>query len=163
MVIKVTAKHLQAIQAHAESTYPDECCGFLMGEIAGDVKTLVEVWPTENAWNPEVAEALPEIESGDKLERSRRDRFVIAPSAMLKAMKQGRDRHLTIIGIYHSHPEHPAIPSECDRALAWPQYSYIIVSVYQGKVQDLRNWSLDGEGNFQSEEIITLQSAQVKK
>lgn len=163
MVIKVTANHLQAIQAHAENTYPDECCGFLMGEIAEDVKTLVEVWPTENAWNPEMVETLPEMEFGDKLERSRRDRFFIAPSAMLKAMKQGRDRHLTIIGIYHSHPDHPAIPSECDRALAWPQYSYIIVSLCQGKVKDLRNWSLDGEGNFQSEEIITLQSAQVKK
>lgn len=163
MVIKVAANHLQAIRDHAESTYPDECCGLLMGKIEGDVKTLVEVWPTENAWNPEVVETLPEMEFGDRLDRSKRDRFVIAPSAMLKAMKQGRDRNLTIIGIYHSHPDHPAIPSKCDRALAWPQYSYIIVSVRQGKAQDLKNWSLDGDGDFQSEEIITLPSTQVKK
>ena len=162
-MIKVAANHLQAIRAHAESTYPDECCGLLMGKIAGDIKTLVEVWPIENAWNPEAAAEMPEMECGAELGYSKRSRFAIAPEAMLKAMKQGRDRDLTIIGIYHSHPDHPAIPSACDRALAWPQYSYIIVSVRQGIAQDLRNWSLDTDGNFQPEEIIVLESTQVKK
>jgi proteasome lid subunit RPN8/RPN11 len=75
---------------------------------------------------------------------------------MLKAQKQARDRNLDIIGIYHSHPDHPAVPSEFDRAIAWQQYSYIIVSVQQGKACDLKNWSLDDDHQFQPEEMLTV-------
>jgi proteasome lid subunit RPN8/RPN11 len=84
---------------------------------------------------------------------------------MLKAQKDARDseallrsadRNLDIIGIYHSHPDHPAVPSEFDRAIAWSQYSYIIVSVQQGKACDLKSWSLDDDHQFQPEEILTL-------
>jgi proteasome lid subunit RPN8/RPN11 len=75
---------------------------------------------------------------------------------MLKAQKDARDRNLDIIGIYHSHPDHPAVPSEFDRAIAWQRYSYVIVSVQQGKTCDLQSWSLDDNCQFQSEEILTL-------
>jgi proteasome lid subunit RPN8/RPN11 len=155
-VIKVIEKQLEMIRNHAETTYPDECCGFLMGKISHNLKTLLEVWPTANSWTPEMAETLTEMASLAKQDSSRRSRFAIAPSAMLQAMKEGRDRHLTIIGIYHSHPDHPAIPSTCDRARAWPEYSYIIVSVNQGKAQDLLNWRLNEDNNFQPEKIILV-------
>jgi proteasome lid subunit RPN8/RPN11 len=161
-VIKVTEKQLEIIRNHAENTYPDECCGFLMGEISHSFKTLLEVWPTANSWAPETAEIFTEMTDSAKLDSSKRSRFAIDPSAMLKAMKEGRDRHLTIIGIYHSHPNHPAIPSTCDRAYAWPEYSYIIVSVNQGIAQNLLNWRLDEDSNFQPEKIIILESTQVK-
>ncbi|TAG02897.1 MAG: M67 family peptidase [Oscillatoriales cyanobacterium] len=85
------------------------------------------------------------------------------PEDMLRAMKHGRDRTLDIIGIYHSHPDCPAVPSECDRKMAWAKYSYIIVSVRQGSSEDLRSWSLDAEGNFQAEEIIAIEPTQIKK
>lgn len=158
MVLALDSEHLQLIRAHAESTYPNECCGLLLGQITESGKTVVEVWQTENAWGEEAAEEL----SGD-LSLTKERRYVIDPLEMLRSQKQGRDRNLSIIGIYHSHPDHPAIPSECDREYAWSQYSYIIVSVEKGKVRDCRNWILDEAHQFQPEEIVTLEPTEIKK
>lgn len=153
MVIKLHSTHLQVISTHAESTYPDECCGILLGQIADDAKTLVEVWQTENAWSAETADSYPATE----LDMTRARRYAIAPAVLLQAQRSARARHLDIIGIYHSHPNHPAIPSECDRVCAWHQYSYIIVSVQNSKACDLRSWSLDDDHQFQPEEIINVE------
>jgi proteasome lid subunit RPN8/RPN11 len=144
------------MQAHAETTYPEEGCGLLLGQMSGDVKTLIEVLPTPNSWGDEVADDLLSIESSAQGKCSKRNRFSIAPKVMLQAQKDARDRHLDIIGIFHSHPDHPAIPSEFDRAIAWQRYSYIIVSVQQGKASDLKSWSLDDNQQFQPEVVITL-------
>jgi proteasome lid subunit RPN8/RPN11 len=57
-------------------------------------------------------------------------------------MKQAREDGLEVVGIFHSHPDHPAVPSECDRRLAWPQYLYVILSVERGQVVDVRHWVL---------------------
>ncbi|MCU0543349.1 MAG: M67 family metallopeptidase [Oscillatoriaceae cyanobacterium Prado104] len=149
--IALSNSHISSIRTHAESTYPCECCGLLLGRVAGDVKTLVEVLPVQNAWVSEAEECWPEQK---QLTETRR--YAISPTDMLKAMKYGRDRSWEIIGIYHSHNDCPAVPSEFDRAGAWPQYSYIIVSVIQGSSTDLYSWILDGEGNFRSEEILTV-------
>jgi len=156
MVLKLYSHHLQAIQNHAERIYPEECCGLLLGQRRGDVKTLIEVLPTENSWDDEAADAFQAIEGSAQLESSKRRRFSIAPVVMLKAQKDARDRRLDIIGIFHSHPDHPAVPSEFDRAIAWQQYSYIIVSVQQGKACDLKSWSLDDNHQFQPENILTV-------
>ncbi|HEY9600617.1 MAG TPA: M67 family metallopeptidase [Allocoleopsis sp.] len=155
-ILKLYSHHLQAMQTHAESTYPEECCGLLLGQLRGDEKILIEVLPTENSWDAEDAEAFQSVEGSAQLDTTKRTRYSIAPEAMLKAQKDARDRSLTIIGIYHSHTDHPAIPSEFDRAIAWSQYSYVIVSVQQGKACDLKSWSLDDEHQFQPEEILTL-------
>lgn len=152
MVIKLEPHHLQAIRTHGESTYPEECCGIMLGHLGDDGKTVVEVWGTENAWSAETADEFPAGEG----EASKRRRYAIAPVDMLKAQREARDRSLNIIGIYHSHPDHPAIPSEMDRAIAWQVYSYIIVSVPQSKAGDLRSWCLDDSHQFQPEEIIIL-------
>lgn len=155
-VLKLYAHHLQAIQTHAESTYPEECCGLLLGHLIGDVKTLIDVLPTENSWDAEAADAFQSIEGSAPLESSKRSRFAIAPTVMLKAQKDARDRNLDIIGVYHSHPDHPAVPSEFDRAIAWSKYSYIIVSVQDGLACDLKSWSLDDNHQFQPEDILTV-------
>ncbi|MDQ2100897.1 MAG: M67 family metallopeptidase [Tychonema bourrellyi B0820] len=149
--IALSDSHILSIRTHAENTYPEECCGLLLGTIASNIKTLVEVWPTKNAWSAEAEHNWPE----QKVLTEKR-RYAISPADMLKAMKDARDRNLEIIGIYHSHPDCAAVPSECDRTLAWPQYSYIIVSVQQGRSEDLRSWSLDTESNFQAEEILRV-------
>jgi proteasome lid subunit RPN8/RPN11 len=130
----------------------------LLGTIAHSVKTLVEVLPTDNAWSAEAQENWPE-----QKDLTEQRRYAIEPEAMLRAMRHARDRNLDIIGIYHSHPDSPAVPSECDRTLAWAQYSYIIVSVRQGTSEDLRSWSLDAEGYFQAEKIIAIEPTQIKK
>lgn len=148
MILQLLPEHLQIIRTHAESTYPDECCGIILGHATSEGKTVVEVMPTENAWNTEAAD-FPD----DDTEESQRRRYAIAPQVMLKAQREARDRSLNIIGIYHSHPDAPAIPSECDRLYAWPEYSYIIVSVPKGKAETLQSWSLDDTHQFQPEAI----------
>lgn len=153
MALKISPSQLQTIRTHAESTYPEECCGLLLGKIAAD-GTVVEVVPTENAWNSAAIEWQDDTTNCGKI-----DRYAIAPQEMLKIQKAARDRHLDIIGIYHSHPNHPAIPSECDRVYAWQQYSYIIVSVVNGECDDVRSWSLDEYHQFQSEMIVTEPTA----
>ncbi len=156
--IALTPEQLLSIRTHGESAYPEECCGLLLGTIAESVKTVVEVVPTDNAWSAEAEENWPE-----QKDLTEQRRYAIRPEDMLRAMKHARDRNLDIIGIYHSHPDNPPVPSECDRTLAWAQYSYIIVSVRQGSSQDLRSWSLDAEGYFQAEEIVAVEPTQIKK
>ncbi|MCB8752796.1 Mov34/MPN/PAD-1 family protein [Planktothrix agardhii] len=151
----ISSEQIKAISTHAEQTYPQECCGLLMGEINENYdKIIVDIIPTENAWNSETAKTFEEVETTNKPVTSER-RFTISPQQMIQAQKQGRDRNLIIIGIYHSHPDYPAIPSEFDRVCAWSDYSYIIISVENGKTTDLQNWSLDQHDQFQPEALIT--------
>lgn len=124
----------------------------MLGQVGDDGKTLVEVWATENDWSAETVAGYPE----DELVASKTRRYTIAPAVLLQAQRSARDRHLDIIGIYHSHPDNLAIPSEFDRVCAWPQYSYIIVSVKQGKACDLNSWSLDDDHRFQPESILIV-------
>ena len=146
MVLKLDSPHLQTIAAHAESTYPEECCGLLLGTVNATDTIIVAVKSTENAWSADA------IDIGEPLNKTRR--YEIAPEFMLAAMREGRDRNLAIVGIYHSHPDQPAVPSECDRQLAWQHYSYVIVSVEQGVAIEWRSWRLDANHQFQPEEIL---------
>jgi proteasome lid subunit RPN8/RPN11 len=151
-MIKLNIEQLHSIRTHAESIYPQECCGIILGDIASLGKTVVEVIPTENAWSAEANNF-----SGDKTVDDERRRYAIAPQIMLKIQREARFRSLNIIGIYHSHPDHPAVPSECDREFAWQEYSYIIVSVPNGKAGDVKSWCLDDNHQFQSEAIQLTQ------
>ncbi|MBX9256851.1 M67 family metallopeptidase [Desmonostoc muscorum CCALA 125] len=174
-MIKFSEQHLQIIRTHAENIYPEECCGIILGYLANEGKTTVEVMPTENVWNTEASaefsgdvsrqaasllcERLRQREASPtrlRTPESKKRQYTIAPQVMLQAQKQARDRSLNIIGIFHSHPDHPAIPSECDRLYAWQGYSYIIVSVQNGKATELRSWSLDDTHQFQAETIENI-------
>ncbi len=161
MAFSLTANQQQQILVHAESTYPEECCGILLGRIDRQSdpihKTLVEVIPVANAWNEAVAADLQAADlisaSRHSANAARRDRYWIDPQDLLQAQRQARSQNLQIIGIYHSHPDHPAVPSESDRRMAWAEYVYLIASVQQGKAESLLGWSLDEQHQFQSEEI----------
>ncbi|MGL4619680.1 M67 family metallopeptidase [Chroococcidiopsis sp.] len=154
MSIRLTVEHLRLICSHAESTYPHECCGLLLGKLSQNDKILVEAIATENVWNPTAAADFQAIEPNLNLGTQKNTYYTIAPEVMLKVQKEARDRQLDIIGVYHSHPNHPAIPSEFDRLCAWQTYSYIIVSVLQGKAGEVLSWSLDDNHQFQPEEIV---------
>ncbi|HSF73155.1 MAG TPA: M67 family metallopeptidase [Microcoleus sp.] len=104
--IALSDSQILSMRTHAESTYPEECCGLLLGRVTAGVKTLVEVLPTQNAWSAEAQENWPE-----QKELTEKRRYAMAPEDMLRAMKYGRDRNLEIIGIYHSHTDCPAVPS----------------------------------------------------
>ncbi|MGI0489325.1 M67 family metallopeptidase [Pantanalinema rosaneae CENA516] len=155
MALKLRAEHLQTMQAHAERAYPDECCGLLLGKLVSDDRTLVDVRTVANAWDEEVANEFAAAEAS--LTKTRR--YWIAPEEMLVAMRQARQRDLDVIGIYHSHPDHPAVPSECDRRHAWQHYSYLIFSVHRGQAGEFYSWQLDDSHQFQSEAVIVIESA----
>ncbi|NJM99636.1 MAG: M67 family metallopeptidase [Phormidesmis sp. RL_2_1] len=115
---------------------------------------------TENASLGPCAPQLPTDFSGqwpnkspDQSPYSKQRRYYIDPQDMLRVQKRSRQQGLQIIGIYHSHPDQVAEPSECDRLLAWPTYAYVIVSVQAGKAVDVKNWTLDSEHQFQPEAI----------
>jgi proteasome lid subunit RPN8/RPN11 len=148
MTIVISAEQLKLIYNYAESVYPEECCGILLGEIAGTSKNVVEVIPTINAW--------VKTESNE-VDRNKNSRYSIDPSDIFTAQKRSRDLQLDIIGFFHSHPDYPAIPSTCDRSQAWEVYSYPIISVINGKVSEINSWVLDSDCIFQPEEIqITI-------
>ncbi len=161
MVLVLSSQQLSAISAHAEQVYPEECCGLIAGEVVKPqsnsalqqqpVKQAVQLFPLINNWTPEAA---PTAESLTKARR-----YWIDPQDMLFVQKQARSQGLNIIGVYHSHPDHMAEPSECDRAGAWSAYAYVIVSVCEGKAVDVRNWALDSEHQFQLEPIKISPSA----
>ncbi len=156
-MIKLYSHHIQTMKKHAESTYPEECCGLILGQIEENVKNVIEIFPTENSWNHQVAAGFSEIEKTTNPSSTKRNRFSIDPKIMLKVLKDGRERNLDIIGVYHSHPDYPAVPSEFDRAIAHQEYSYIIISVQQGVAAEVRSWSLTEEGNFHSEDILPVE------
>jgi proteasome lid subunit RPN8/RPN11 len=145
-VLKLLPQHLQIISTHAESTYPEECCGLILGHLGREGKIVREIIPTENAWNSQ-AEDFP----GEHPGKTTSSRYAIAPQVMLQVQKTARDHGLNIIGIYHSHPDNCATPSECDRLYAWAEYSYIIVSVQKGKTATIASWTLDNDHQFQPE------------
>ena len=151
-MLLLSAQQLAAVSAHAERVYPEECCGLMVGEIqhAEDEsqKLLVELVPLDNEWT---AEAFPEELSTAASAYTKRRRYQIAPEDMLRTQQQAREQGLSIIGVYHSHPDHEAVPSECDRTLAWPEYAYVIASVRSGQTVDIQNWALDSDHQFQPE------------
>jgi len=149
VTLTLSRDRLQAISTHAERTYPEECCGLLLGRLETKGKVVHDIQATENAWNSGISEDLVD----DSLPLTKTHRYWIAPEEMLTAMREARGRGLEIIGVYHSHTDNPAVPSECDRRLAWPQYSYLIVSVRQGNAVDAKSWTLDDHHQFQSESM----------
>ncbi|GIV04814.1 MAG: hypothetical protein KatS3mg016_0389 [Fimbriimonadales bacterium] len=130
-----------SIRAHAREEYPHECCGALLGREEGEVRMVEQVIRLAN-------------ERTDERER----RFYVSPQQVLMAERRARDAGLLLLGFYHSHPDHPPIPSEYDREHALPFYSYPIVSVNQGEPTDLRSWRLREDRSGYEEEVV-LQGA----
>lgn len=136
---------------HAEADYPAECCGILLGLADGGSKVITEIAPVANLrFDPALAQDVIPLDNPNI--ESERNRFLIDPKEQLRVEKEARARGLTVVGYYHSHPDHPARPSGYDRDHAWPWYSYVIVSVEAGKARDTRSWVLDDDrANFQPE------------
>ncbi|WP_024545651.1 Mov34/MPN/PAD-1 family protein [Picosynechococcus sp. NKBG15041c] len=154
-MLVLTAAQLGQLITQAQNSYPEECCGLLLGH----GKTVEQIWPTANSWTLEFSQAMPELLPSEPQSQSRRDHFAIAPREILQAQKFARTAGLAIIGIYHSHPDHPAVPSEYDRAIAWDIYSYLILSVENRRVTAYHSWTLDGARQFQ-EETLQIQPSQ---
>lgn len=128
------------VERHGEADYPHEACGLLLGVLGEDgAKRVAEALPLENA----------------REEGVRHHRFVIRPEDLVRAEREARGRGLDVVGIYHSHPDHPDEPSRYDLEHAWPVYSYVIVSVREGRAASLRSWELAADrSRFAPEPIV---------
>jgi proteasome lid subunit RPN8/RPN11 len=118
------------IRTDGETAYPNECCGIILGEIGGD--------GTKNA-----KRTVAINNSGEEGEQYHR--FLITPEDMINAEQIARAAKLEVIGFYHSHPDHPSAPSNYDKDHALPFYSYVIVSVDDGRAQALTSWELTSD------------------
>jgi proteasome lid subunit RPN8/RPN11 len=141
-LIRLAAQHRNQIAAHGERDYPHECCGLLLGALAaGSLKTIAEIYPISNA----------------REEGAKRNRFLIAPEEFMEGEQYAEIKGLDVVGFYHSHPDHPAVPSGYDLEHAWPLYSYVVVSVKAGVAGDLRSWEMEPDrSKFIEEEIVLL-------
>jgi len=137
MTILLTTGHVRVIEDHARETFPEECCGFLLGR-PGERKEVDEVERTRNV-----------------VETDRERRYVIEPREILRVDREAREVGREILGFYHSHPNHPARPSPFDESHAtWPGYSYVILSIVDMNPNDLRSWVLEKEGGpFRAETL----------
>jgi proteasome lid subunit RPN8/RPN11 len=138
-MISLTKELIEQIEAHGESDYPHECGGMLIGHFNPDGrKAVVELLPMQNA----------------SAEETRHDRILILPKDVLRAERYAREKKLDVVGYYHSHPDDRAVPSQFDLDHALPVWSYIIVSVLDGKAEDLRSWEMEADrSKFNEEEI----------
>jgi len=127
----------ESVSAFAREGYPYETCGLLLGTRNGAENVVARVRQARNI----------------NLER-RQDRYEIHPEDFLAADREAREAGMDIVGVWHSHPDHPARPSETDRAAAWPEWSYIIVAVGRAGVQEMRCWRLNSN-DFEEEVIAT--------
>ncbi len=135
--IIVTPEVAAHVRAHGEEAWPCECCGFLYGR-EDEVRLITHALRATNS------------KAGDQ-----RRRFEITPTDYLEAEQYAATHGLQLLGIYHSHPEHPAVASRHDLAQAMPFFSYLIVSVRQRQAAEMRSWRLrDTERAFDEEEIV---------
>ena len=142
-MLKVSSDLIYRINAHLEAAYPDEGAGFLLGE-AGEVKEIL---------------TLPNARE----DGARHNRFLITAEDYVKAEVKADSLTLSLIGVFHSHPDCPNIPSEYDREWAQPHFSYVITRVDNGKAVSHRSWKLtEDRSHYDEEEINILESEQEK-
>ena len=130
----------EAIRDHGRQTYPHECCGAMLGR-AGMV---VEAYPLPNT-----------------TEEGPRRRFLVRPQDYRAAERRATELGLELLGFYHSHPDHPARPSQYDLDHAWPVFSYVIVSVREGLAAELTSWRLREDRAAFDEELVTVEPAAI--
>ncbi|MFY0686810.1 MAG: M67 family metallopeptidase [Cyclobacteriaceae bacterium] len=136
--MNLSEKALDIIHKHASEAFPNECVGFLYGKETGDDRSITVANPIHNS------------KDGDQ-----RRRFEVSPLDYMKAEQFGDDNDLTLLGVYHSHPLHPAIPSAHDLKQAVPFFSYIITSVNEERTNiDTTSWRLADDGSQFEKEIL---------
>jgi proteasome lid subunit RPN8/RPN11 len=140
MTLKIHNDILTQLHDHLESTYPEEGAGFLLGTANGTSRQVTAILPIENA----------------REDAARHNRFLLTPLDTARAEDEADARGLTLVGIFHSHPDCPNVPSEFDREWALPWYSYTISRVDEGKAISIRSWRLNDDREAYIEEEIEV-------
>src|ERR1700690_672394 len=127
-MLKIARKEYEALRQHGEETYPNECCGLLLGQMRDDERVVTSIARCSNTRTD-----------------SPQNRYHIDPRELVRIQREGRERGEDIIGFYHSHPDHPARWSQTDLAEApWIGCSYVITSVEKGKAAITNSFELGG-------------------
>ncbi|HEY5574032.1 MAG TPA: M67 family metallopeptidase [Anaerolineales bacterium] len=140
MTLEIKDEVLDEIHAHAESAYPEEGAGLMLGKPNGNDMRVLAIVKLANAREDE----------------ARHNRYLITPQDYLRGEQMADGLGLEVIGVFHSHPDHPNRPSEFDREWAWPWLSYVITSVFAGRAVESRAWRLQEDRGAFEEEIIEV-------
>jgi proteasome lid subunit RPN8/RPN11 len=141
VTLRLAAQLIEEIREHGERAYPAECCGVLAGRVDGDgVKEVARVALAVNRRTDDP------------------HRYLIAPEDLRRLELELRREGLDIVGYYHSHPDHPAVPSAFDTDHAWPWYSYLIVRVEGGRGAEVASWLLDDDRAIMHPEPLEVPS-----
>ena len=139
-MIRIPPSVLREIYDHTEASYPNECCGVMIGTTDKDKNHSVHAFRKCKNLNQERA----------------RDRYLMDPLDYLRAWREFEKGPWDIIGVYHSHPDHPSRPSQTDTDQALQGYSYVIISVQKGTVASAQSWVLnESEKKFYEEPLLT--------
>ncbi len=140
-MLRIQEGIVERIRNHGVETYPNECCGALLGRERDGYRDVGEILPLKN-----------------QRDDSPRNRFSITPEDVRDAETAARAAGLKLLGWYHSHPDAPARPSEFDREHAWPWYSYIIVSIESRVPREMNSWRLADDRASYDAEAIEIES-----
>ncbi len=142
MKLVLTQELIREIEMHGENSYPNEGVGFLLGKIEGNARRVLALIPARNERSGEAA----------------RRRYQLSPQAMLAAENQAVEQQMDLLGIFHSHPDHPNQPSETDREWAIPWLSYLITSVVDGRATESRSWRLKDDRSGFDQELVAIEN-----
>ncbi len=138
MVLEIPQEVFDQINAHGEEAYPEEGAGLLLGQVNGDQKRVAAILKLDNS----------------REDSARHNRYLLTPENYLRGEQEANRLNMDVIGVFHSHPDHPNRPSEFDREWAMPWFSYLITSVQKGKRDGSRSWQLsEDRENFIEERI----------
>ncbi len=141
MTLTISPDLLAQIYAHDELAYPEEGAGFILGSANGDGKQVKAILPVMNSREDE----------------ARHNRYLLTSKDYLRGEQEAARRGLDVLGVFHSHPDHPDRPSDFDREWALPWFSYVITSVQNGKAVVSRSWLLNEDRSaFQEEPIVII-------
>jgi proteasome lid subunit RPN8/RPN11 len=140
MMLEIPAELLQQIHAHGEKSYPEEGAGFLLGSLDGEGKLVSAILPLTNI----------------REDAARHNRYLLSAEDYLCGEQEAMRQGLEVLGVFHSHPDHPNRPSEFDREWAMPWFSYLITSVQAGTAVESLSWRLaEDRSQFVEEELET--------
>jgi proteasome lid subunit RPN8/RPN11 len=139
VILEVGTEILKQIGASGEQAYPEEGAGLLLGTQEGERRRVTALLVLPNR----------------REEGARRNRYLLGPADYLRGEEEAARQGLDVLGVFHSHPDHPNRPSEFDREWAWPGFSYLITSVSSGRAGESRSWQLaEDRSGFLEEQLV---------
>ena len=146
-MIEILTELLNRIKVHGEEIYNEECCGALFGNYDDETRTIVDL-----------------LEFQNEKEESKQNRFLITPDQYKLAERLAKERNLELLGFYHSHPDHPAQPSQFDVDHALPWFIYVIVSINEGNANNLTAWILkEDRSGFNHQKIKVIEEKKISE